>query len=173
MSLGDIMKNIKKKEMIFYLLTFLVIMIGDQLSKLLVSSAMILGQSQTIIENFFYYTYSHNQGGAWGILSGHVALFILIGIAAFAAMIYYFMKTSQDQKLMRYGIVLLFSGALGNFIDRVVLGYVRDFINFIILGYDFPVFNIADIAIVLGVCLIIVEIIFEEHIYGNKKVKSE
>ena len=74
---------------------------------------------------------------------------------------------------MRYGIVLLFSGALGNFIDRVALGYVRDFINFIILGYDFPVFNIADIAIVLGVCLIIVEIIFEEHIYGNKKVKSE
>lgn len=173
MSLGDIMKNIKIKEMIFYVLTFLVIIIGDQLSKLLVSSAMILGQSQTIIENFFYYTYSHNQGGAWGILSGHVGLFVLIGVVAFGAMIYYFTKTSKEQKLMRYGIVLLFSGALGNFIDRVALGYVRDFINFIIFGYDFPVFNIADIAIVLGVCLIIVEIIFEEYIYGNKKIKSE
>ena len=65
---------------------------------------------------------------------------------------------------------MTFSGAVGNIIDRISLGYVRDFIDFIILGYDFPVFNIADMAIVIGVGLIIVEIIFEEYIYGNKKV---
>ncbi len=173
MSVGDNMKKFSKKEMIFYVMTFLVVIIGDQLSKMLVSSAMILGQSQTIIDNFFYYTYSHNQGGAWGILSGHVGLFILIGLIAFGAMFFYFFKTNKSQRFMRYGIVLLFAGALGNFLDRVMLGYVRDFINFVIFGYDFPVFNIADISIVIGVCLIIIEIIFEDYIYGNSKIRSE
>lgn len=173
MSVGDNMKNFSKKEMIFYVMTFLIILIGDQLSKMFVSSAMILGQSQTIIDNFFYYTYSHNQGGAWGILSGHVYLFILIGLIAFGAMFFYFFKTNKSQRFMRYGIVLLFAGALGNFLDRVMLGYVRDFINFVIFGYDFPVFNIADIAIVMGVCLVIIEIIFEDYVYGKNKIRSE
>lgn len=166
------MKNVSIKNMILYIVTFLIIVIGDQLSKMLVSSALILGQSETIIENFFYYTYSHNQGAAWGILSGHVSLFIIIAFIALGAMIYYFSKTSKQEKLTRYGIVLVFAGAVGNIIDRIALGYVRDFIDFVIFGYDFPVFNIADMAVVIGVGLIIVEIFFEEYIYGNKKIKD-
>ena len=63
------MKNVSKKNWILYIVTFLVVFIGDQLTKIFVSSSMKLGQSQTIIDNFFYYTYSHNQGAAWGILS--------------------------------------------------------------------------------------------------------
>ena len=56
------MKNISKKNWVLYIVTFLVVVIGDQLTKILVSSSMMLGQSQAIIDNFFYYTYSHNQG---------------------------------------------------------------------------------------------------------------
>lgn len=171
MGVGDNVKKIGTKNIILYIVTFLVVVIGDQLSKMLVSSAMILGQSQTIIENFFYYTYSHNQGAAWGILSGHVSLFIVVAVVALGGMIYYFSKTSAKDKLTRYGIVLTFAGAVGNIIDRVALGYVRDFLDFVIFGYDFPVFNIADMAVVIGVGLIIIEIIFEEYIYGNKKIK--
>ncbi len=170
MTLGDIMKKLDKKAIILYIVTFLVVVLGDQLSKILVSSSMILGQSVTIIDNFFYYTYSHNKGAAWGMFPGHVEFFILIALIALAAMAYYFYKTKDYEVLTRFGIVLTFSGAVGNIIDRISLGYVRDFIDFIILGYDFPVFNIADMAIVIGVGLIIVEIIFEEYIYGNKKV---
>lgn len=170
MSVGDVMKKVSKKNMILYIVTFLIVVIGDQLSKMLVSSAMILGQSETIIENFFYYTYSHNQGAAWGILSGHVGLFILIALIALAAMIYYFTKTTKKEKLTRYGIVLTFAGAIGNIIDRITLGYVRDFIDFVIFGYDFPVFNIADMAVVVGVGLVILEIILEEYVYGNNKI---
>lgn len=173
MGVGDVMKKIGTKNIILYIVTFLVVVIGDQLSKMLVSSAMKLGQSETIIENFFYYTYSHNQGAAWGILSGHVSLFILIAVIALAGMIYYFSRTTEKEKLTRYGIVLTFAGAVGNIIDRVVLGYVRDFIDFVIFGYDFPVFNIADMAVVIGVGLIIVEIIFEEYIYGNSKTSRK
>ena len=70
------MKNISKKNWVLYIVTFLVVVIGDQLTKILVSSSMMLGQSQAIIDNFFYYTYSHNQGAAWGMLSGHISLLL-------------------------------------------------------------------------------------------------
>ena len=76
------MKNISKKNWVLYIVTFLVVVIGDQLTKILVSSSMMLGQSQAIIDNFFYYTYSHNQGAAWGMLSGHISLFVVVSLAA-------------------------------------------------------------------------------------------
>ncbi|MFR2989036.1 MAG: signal peptidase II [Faecalibacillus sp.] len=153
------MKNISKKNWVLYIVTFLVIVIGDQLTKILVSSSMMLGQSQAIIDNFFYYTYSHNQGAAWGMLSGHISLFVVVSLAAAIFMFYYFSKTTKAQRLTRYGIVLTFAGLVGNLTDRLYFGYVRDF-SFIIFGYDFSIFNIADMAVVWGK-LIILQIIFE------------
>ena len=108
------MKNISKKNWVLYIVTFLVIVIGDQLTKILVSSSMMLGQSQAIIDNFFYYTYSHNQGAAWGMLSGHISLFVVVSLAAAIFMFYYFSKTTKAQRLTRYGIVLTFAGLVGN-----------------------------------------------------------
>ena len=131
------MKNISKKNWVLYIVTFLVVVIGDQLTKILVSSSMMLGQSQAIIDNFFYYTYSHNQGAAWGMLSGHISLFVVVSLAAAIFMFYYFSKTTKAQRLTRYGIVLTFAGLVGNLTDRLYFGYVRDFIDFIIFGYDF------------------------------------
>ena len=93
------MKNISKKNWVLYIVTFLVIVIGDQLTKILVSSSMMLGQSQAIIDNFFYYTYSHNQGAAWGMLSGHISLFVVVSLAAAIFMFYYFSKTTKAQKI--------------------------------------------------------------------------
>ena len=123
------MKNISKKNWVLYIVTFLVIVIGDQLTKILVSSSMMLGQSQAIIDNFFYYTYSHNQGAAWGMLSGHISLFVVVSLAAAIFMFYYFSKTTKAQRLTRYGIVLTFAGLVGNLTDRLYFGYVRDFID--------------------------------------------
>ena len=159
------MKNISKKNWVLYIVTFLVVVIGDQLTKILVSSSMMLGQSQAIIDNFFYYTYSHNQGG-------HISLFVVVSLAAAISMFYYFSKTTKAQRLTRYGIVLTFAGLVGNLTDRLYFGYVRDFIDFIIFGYDFPIFNIADMAVVIGVGLIILEIIFEDYINGKKKIRD-
>ena len=81
--------------------------------------------------------------------------------------IIYFRKTKKEEVLTRFGLVLVFAGLLGNFIDRVFFGYVRDFIDVIIFNYNFPIFNIADMAVVIGVALIIIEIIFEEYIHGK------
>lgn len=78
-------------------------------------------------------------------------------------MFYYFNKTTKAQRLTRYGIVLTFAGLVGNLTDRLYLGYVRDFIDFIIFGYDFPIFNIADMGVVIGVLLIILDLGIGEY----------
>lgn len=128
---------------------------------------MQLGQSQEIINNLFYFTYAHNTGVAWGMLAGHLWLFIIVALVSAVLMIIFFKRTKKEEILTRFGLVLTFAGMIGNLIDRMVLGYVRDFIDVIIFNYNFPIFNIADMAVVIGVALIIIEIIFEEHIHGK------
>lgn len=159
--------NLSKRNKILYLLTMFVILGGDLFTKHLISSSMQLGQSHEIIKNLFYFTYSQNTGVAWGMFAGKLGLFILIAIVVAVAMVVYFRKTKQSEILTRFGLVLAFSGLLGNLIDRIVFGYVRDFIDVIIFNYNFPIFNIADMAVVIGVALIIIEIIFEEYIHGK------
>lgn len=159
--------DLTKKNKLLYLITLLVIIVGDQFTKHLVSSSMQLGQSQQIIDNFFYFTYAHNTGVAWGMLAGHLWLFIIVALVSAVLMIVFFIRTRKDEVLTRFGLVLTFAGMAGNLIDRLVFGYVRDFIDVVIFNYNFPIFNVADMAVVIGVALIIIEIIFEEYIHGK------
>lgn len=159
--------NLTKRNKLLYLITLIVLIGGDQFTKHLVSSSMQLGQSQEIINNIFYFTYAHNTGVAWGMLAGHLWLFIIVALVSAVLMIIFFKRTKKEEILTRFGLVLTFAGMIGNLIDRMVLGYVRDFIDVIIFNYNFPIFNIADMAVVIGVALIIIEIIFEEHIHGK------
>lgn len=155
--------SISKKEIIIYILTFIIVLGGDQLTKYIVDQTLNFGTGYPIIKNFFYFTYVHNYGAAWGMLEGQRYFFYLVSVIAGIGLYYYFIKSLPYQKLTRFGLVLVFTGMIGNFIDRFVFGYVRDFIDFIIFGYNFPVFNIADIAIVVGVGLLLLEIIIEEY----------
>lgn len=159
------MKNLKitTKYMILYIITLLIIACGDQVTKIIVDHTLQLGDSYSIIENFFYFTYTHNYGAAWGIFQGKLNLFFIVAIISTIGIIYFFIQSQPYQKLTRFGLVLVFSGMIGNLIDRIVLGYVRDFIDFIIFGYNFPIFNVADIAITIGVILIIMEVGIEEY----------
>ncbi|WP_279159966.1 signal peptidase II [Thomasclavelia cocleata] len=159
--------NLTKRNKLLYLITLIVLIGGDQFTKHLISSSMQLGQSQEIIDNFFYFTYAHNTGVAWGMLAGHLWLFIIVALISAVLMIIFFKRTREEEILTRFGLVLTFAGMIGNLADRIVLGYVRDFIDVIIFNYNFPIFNIADVAVVIGVALIIIEIIFEEHIHGK------
>jgi len=151
------------KNIILYILTFFVIVGGDQITKIIVDHTLQLNEGYTIIDNFFYFTYSHNSGAAWGILEGRMFLFYIVSFIATIGIGYYFLESKPYQKLTRFGLVLVFSGMIGNLIDRIAFGYVRDFISFIIFGYDFPIFNVADMAITIGVALIILEIGIEEY----------
>ena len=98
--------------------------------------------------------------------------FYIITAVALGAMFYFFKDTKENEWWLRLAIILLIAGTLGNFIDRLTLQYVRDFLDFVIFGYDFPVFNLADVFIVLGVILLIISIIKGEDSNGSKSSRK-
>lgn len=123
----------------------------DQISKYYIQSHLLPGTSLPVIQNFFHITYVLNSGAAFGILENKTPFFILVAIALLIAVLYFYPKIPHKCFLLRLGIGLLTGGAIGNVIDRIHTGYVIDFFDFRI----WPVFNIADIAIVSGVGMII------------------
>ena len=134
------------------------ILIVDQLSKSIVEIFIPLNESVTVIKNFFYLTVAHNTGGAWSIFSEHSYLFIIASILAIILLIK-FMFGFKNNLRNNIAFASLFGGIFSNLADRVFLGYVRDFLDFKIFGYNYPIFNIADVAIVVGVILLVVAVI--------------
>ncbi|WMZ71160.1 signal peptidase II [Staphylococcus pseudintermedius] len=119
----------------------LIILIGDQLTKFIIRTQMTLGESFAVVPKFLYITSHRNNGAAWGILSGKMTFFYIITIIVLIALIVFYIKEAKNNMLMQIAISLLFSGALGNFIDRVSSGEVVDFIDTVIFGYDFPIWS--------------------------------
>jgi len=150
-------------------ITFIVLLI-DQILKAIISASDIYIE---IINNFFYIDYASNQGAAFSILSGHNIILSVLTIII-SLLIYHIMYSYKDNKLNNFAFGILFGGILGNFLDRIFVGFVRDFISFKIGNYYFPTFNIADMAIVIGVILIIISTIIEErNKNGNKSRRSK
>lgn len=151
--------------MIIGVLIILAVIILDQLTKYIVVQNMTMYQSNEIIEGFFSFTRRFNTGAAWSIFEGQMVFFIVITLVGLAFFGYYFKDVDfKNQKMYSIGISLMIGGAIGNFIDRLFLGGVVDFLDFIIFGYDFPVFNVADMALDIGVAMFIIAILF----YDNK-----
>lgn len=148
-----------------YLLAISIFII-DQLSKSIISTYLKLNQSIEIIKDFFYLRYINNTGASWGILSNSRMLLIILSLIAIIILIRY-MYSFKETKLNYIGFGFLLGGILGNLSDRLLHGYVKDFLDFIIFNYDFPVFNIADIFIVLGVIILIISIIRGEDKNGS------
>lgn len=128
----------------------------DQLTKLIITKCFELNTGKIIIDNFFSLLYIRNTGAAWGILSNNTILLIIISLIFLGAFIYFIKKTNVT-KMETYSYGLILGGIVGNLLDRIVRGYVVDFFNFKIFNYNYPVFNVADIFIVVGVILIIIE----------------
>ena len=128
----------------------------DQIIKYLIVSNFTLYKKNPIIEGFFNITYVQNRGAAWGILNNNIILLVVITVLALGLICSFIFKESNIKKLdiVLYGMLL--GGIIGNFIDRIFRGYVIDFLDFIIFGYDFPVFNIADMLIVISVGIMII-----------------
>ena len=145
----------------------IIIFIIDQISKCFISAYLKLNESITIIKDFFYIRYINNTGASWGILSNSKTLLIILSIIAIIIIIRY-MNTFKKTIINMIGFGFLLGGIMGNLCDRMIFGYVKDFLDFIIFHYDFPVFNIADIFIVIGVLLLIISIIKGEDKSGSK-----
>ena len=136
--------------------------IVDQVTKYLVASQMTIGQSIPVIDNFLYITSHRNAGAAWGIFQGKMMFFYLITLAVIAVVIVWVSRLDlKKDRLLVIALALILGGAIGNFIDRVLYQHVIDFIDTYIFGYDFPIFNIADSALCIGVALMAIDAIFD------------
>ena len=127
----------------------------DQVSKLLALRLLDYYASVKIIDDFFYLTLVKNKGASFGILTGNVLLLIIVSFIALFFILGYINKKKDMVKLEVLSYSLVLSGLLGNLIDRIFRQGVIDFLDFKIFGYDYPIFNIADIFIVCGIFIII------------------
>ncbi len=156
----------KVKKRIFILSGIIALI--DQIIKIIITNN-IVGEKITIINNFFHLTYIENTGAAWGLFSGTRWFLIIISILAIYAIIKYFLLDINITKIEFAGYSLILGGIIGNLIDRVILGYVVDYAAFTFGTYDFPVFNIADASMVIGVALVVINLIGNAIRHRRKK----
>lgn len=145
------------------------LVILDQLSKAIAVTNLKNSDSVTVIKGLFALTYVENKGAAWGVLSGRMSILVIITIILIPLFVFCMHKINKNKKLLNssklkgvsllhFDMILLLSGAIGNFIDRIIKGYVVDFFQFTFI--DFPVFNVADCYITIGAVLFIIVYMF-------------
>ena len=143
-----------------YFLLFIVLVLSDQFTKQIFMTSFDLGQSM-VINPYLSWTYLHNTGAAFSILSdgGLIGKYFLLGVSILVSLwlVWWAQKTPAMYKQKLFGQFFLLSGAVGNLIDRALYGYVIDFIDLHVNSFYWPVFNLADSFIFIGVALIIFE----------------
>ena len=147
-------------------LVSVVVLALDQATKLYVDSHMRIHESVTVIANFFHFTYVRNKGAAFGIFANsavRIPFFITVSLAAAIGILWYLRRLKDEQRLVNFSLSLIFAGAVGNLIDRVRLGEVIDFIDVHWYQHHWPAFNVADSAITVGVCLLLLDLWREER----------
>lgn len=142
----------------FVLVSLLIIL--DQISKLWIVEHIALNEIKTVIPNIVSLTYLRNYGAAFSILQNQQWLFSLITIVVITAAIYYLIKQNNASLWMKLALILIISGGIGNFIDRLRLGYVVDMVHLDFI--NFAIFNVADSYLSIGVFLLVLALWREE-----------
>ena len=153
------------------IIVFITGLVLDRLSKMWISSNFV-GKSTHIINGILDFTYAENTGAAFGMFSGgtwFLTVFTIAVCAGIAAMLIFYWKNFS--KLTRFSLAMILSGAVGNLIDRLMLGMVVDFIELTFV--NFAIFNIADIFITMGTILLILSILFTEMDLKKKNTSDE
>jgi len=149
-----------------YFLLFIIsgsMIVLDQYTKFMVVLHIPLYASEAVIDGIFNLTHIRNSGVAFGLFSDQQSeykplMFITISTIAIIAILVMFHHNPREKKFVQMALILIFSGAIGNLIDRTLHGEVIDFIDFVINGYHFPAFNVADSCITIGVILMGVDL---------------
>ncbi len=166
------MNNNKKKHNNFKAKIFMmpIILIAlltalDQFTKFVITSSMELYESKPVIKDVFAITYIQNRGVAWGMFQGGIPVFVVMTVVVLLVCFYLLHKIENKRKFLpvRYTVILLVAGAIGNMIDRIKLGYVVDFLSFELI--NFPVFNVADIYVVVSMIIMFILLLF---VYSNE-----
>lgn len=147
-------------------ITFSILCI-DQMIKIIVINYLSLNISTPVISNFFSLTYVQNKGAAFSTFWGNSFFLVITAIFALFLIYYYLIK---NQTLTAKTVIvdsLLIGGILGNMVDRIIRGYVIDYLDFSFFQYHFPIFNFADICIVIS-CFILICFTLKGDSYGNK-----
>ena len=131
----------------------------DQIVKIIISSTMSVGETIPVIKDIFHFTYIRNEGAAFGMLSEHRWVFMIISSVAIVAMCIYLFKFCKERMLTRIGIALVIGGGIGNMIDRIFLGYVVDMIDCRFL--EFYVFNVADSCVCVGAGIVFLGVLLD------------
>ncbi|GBK64285.1 lipoprotein signal peptidase [Paenibacillus macerans] len=147
---------------VVYFLIALIVFLIDQGTKYLIATGLTIGEQIPVIGNFFLITSHRNRGAAFSILQDQRWFFVTVTAVVVVGIIWYLIKIKkQRNKLLPTALSLVLGGAVGNFLDRVVSGEVVDFLQFNFGSYTFPIFNVADSCIVIGVALIILDSLLE------------
>ena len=140
-----------------------ILVLADQVSKTIVVRTMSLYESVPVIENFFHFTYITNDGMAFGIdFPFGYFIFSLVSALLTIFLFWYLWSVRNDSLLIRLGLAMIIAGAVGNLIDRLMLGEVIDFLDFMIGNFHWYVFNLADSYVTVGMVLILTDSIFLE-----------
>ena len=143
------------------LLVAIVVAVADQATKQVVRWSFALGESRPVVEGLFSLTYVRNTGAAWGLLSGQNLGLMILSVVILLVLIRFrsaFLSGTWEHRL---ALGLLIGGVVGNLMDRIRLGWVTDFLDVHWRGHQFPMFNIADSAICVGVFLYILSSLWD------------
>lgn len=154
--------------MIIYYIIAMILIGLDQLSKYLTVQEVALGEVVPVIPDVLSLTYIRNSGAAWSILEDQMIFFYVITVVVVGALIYFLHTEGKKSPIASTGIAFIMGGAIGNFIDRLHLKYVIDMIRLEFV--NFPIFNVADMALTIGVIILIGYIVYDELV--KKKVKG-
>ena len=163
------MKKITKKQLITYLVIIGVGIILDQITKLLAVEFLMPLDTLPIIKDVLHLTYAENTGMAFGMLKDHRWVFLTISTVAIIGMSIYLFLGKCESEFAAISLATIVSGGIGNMIDRILLGYVVDFIDFTLI--DFAIFNVADSFVCVGAGMLILALILE-IVEEQKKTKQ-
>jgi len=157
------------KRTFLYLLIILCLLVCDQVSKSMINHSVPYGSHITVIKGFFNISHVHNRGAVFGVFNqpGNSLVFYVLTIAslaAFAVVVYYFIKVPTSETLLKFSLSLVIAGALGNSLDRLFRGYVIDFLDFHINDLHWPSFNVADSCITIGAVLMVYLLLFRREV---------
>lgn len=141
-----------------WIIIAIILAAADQIIKYFVVSGMSVGETAFSVLNIFDITYLQNRGAAFSILSGRLSLLSLISVVFCVGAVIYWIRKKPEHLLLKTALVMMFSGALGNGIDRIFRGFVVDYISASFVS--FPVFNLADICITVGAAFLAVYFIW-------------